>query len=380
MHYMRLHAVSAGIVLLVLFLVWPLQVALAVTVSPQFRQELEPLIARLRGPACQTARPGLSCKTNNPGAVTCASNGRGACTPVVAKFNGLPCQPRQPNDTACFEKVEFGVATMANLIFQKIKKGCNSIYSILEACQYSSRSAGNDSLAYAKTVSGLIGVGINEKMDVNNSVQMGKLVTAMAYVEAGKKNGLGFNVDQLAQGLAYAYGQDALPAGTPGFVPGVGPFVYSGDLSRIPDAGPGMISPFSGQVIGASAVQGAYPSTGATPNGVPTTVPGDVNVETNLTPAGSGGPAAALVAQASTIEIGKAILVSWSSVNMSTNPACQLVVRYADSTEETVGQGNAGSKSIRISPAAPVGAAMFTLRCTSLSGTSVEKTVTVTVQ
>ena len=380
MHHMRLPAVCTGILLLVLFLAWPLHIARAITVSPQFRQELEPLIVRLRGPACQTVRPGLSCKTNNPGAVTCASNGRAACTPVVAKFNGLPCQPRQPNDTACFEKVEFGVATMANLIFQKIKKGCTSIYSILEACQYSSRSAGNDSLAYAKTVSGLIGVGINDKMDVNNSVQMGKLITAMAYVEAGRKNGLGFNVDQLAQGLAYAYGQDALPAGTPGFVPGVGPFVYSGDLSRIPEVSPGMISPFSGQVIGVSAVQGAHPSTGASPNSVPTAVPGDVNVETNLTPASGGPSAASLVTQSASVRIGRPILVAWSSVNMRTDTPCHLNVPYADNTEETVGDSNAGTKSIRVSPSASAGTATFRLQCNPISGAPVEKTVSFDIQ
>lgn len=352
-------------------------------VNAQFRAVLDPFVEQMQGNGCRTN--GLSCRTNNPGAVTCASNGRGACTPVVAKYNGLPC--RQSNDTACFERVEFGIATMANLIFQKIRKGCTSIYSILEACEYSSRSAGNDSLAYAVQIQRWTGIGINEKMDVNNAIQMGKLVTAMARYEAGK-NGIGFNGEQLAQGLAYAYGQETLPAGTPGFVPGMGPFVYDGDISRVPPymGADGRTSPFSGQVIGAQAVQGAYPSSGAQPSGGGSSSSGNVSnenkgLETNTTSTNSGGPSAAtLVSQSAAASPGRTVLLSWSSLNMRTDSACRLSVKYADGAEEVVAEANLGSKAVRIAPSAASGVATFTLRCSPISGSAIEKKITVNIE
>lgn len=372
-------ALSAGVLLSICISIVPAPL-FAQGVNAQFQQELEPFIARWRGAACQTRPPGLSCRTNNPGAVTCASNGRGACTPVVRKYNGLPCRER--NDTACFERVEFGIATMANLIFQKIQKGCTSIYAILENCEYSSRSAGNDSLAYAKRVSVMTGIGFNEKMDINNSIQMGKLITAMASVEAGK-NGIGYNAEQLQKGLAYAYGTETLPAGTPGFVPGVGPFVYPGDISRISDVGPGMISPFSGQTIGASAVQGAYPSTGAPSNGgIASNGVSNENarLETNPDSSSDGPGVATIVAQWNTVRPSGLVLISWSTLNMRSNPVCTLSVKYADGNTEVVAEANAGSKAVRIAPDAAAGQAILTLRCTPSTGSVVEKTVSVTVE
>ncbi|MFZ2556092.1 MAG: hypothetical protein WAZ27_02215 [Minisyncoccia bacterium] len=349
-------------------------------VNAQFRATLDPFVEQMRGNGCRTN--GLSCRTNNPGAVTCASNGRGACTPVVRKFNGVPCG--QPNDAACFERIEFGIATMANLIFQKIRKGCTSIYAILETCEYSASNAGNNSITYAAQIQRWTGIGVNEKMDVNNAIQMGKLITAMARYEAGK-NGIGFNGEQLARGLAYVYGQETLPAGTPGFVPGTGPFVYPGDITRVPayTSADGQISPFSGQVIGVSANQGAFSTPGASSGNDAYANPSlDQNkgLEMNPTPPSGGPSVATIVSQSSTAQPGRTISLSWSTLNMRVSPVCKLSVKYADGVEEIVAEANAGTKAVRIAPDAASGTATFSLSCTPLTGAVIEKKVIITIE
>ena len=88
---------------------------------------------------------------------------------------------------------------------------------------------------------------------------------------------------------------------------------------------------------------------------------------------------ATIIAQPSEITKGKSIIVSWSTVGMSTNVPCTVMLSTGTSTS-VVGQGNEGTRSIETSTTSASGAWDFVLKCTAANGGVVERSTSVPVQ
>ena len=89
--------------------------------------------------------------------------------------------------------------------------------------------------------------------------------------------------------------------------------------------------------------------------------------------------AASLMVQPRQVSRGEQAVASWTSVGMSKSKPCRITV-VSSGKEILVGQGNEGSRQLKIGANSSVGTLTFTMRCTSLAGTSVERTAVLTVK
>ncbi len=103
-------------------------------------------------------------------------------------------------------------------------------------------------------------------------------------------------------------------------------------------------------------------------------VPGGVSAVSVQTP-----HAALLLVQPRQVSRGDPSVVSWTSVGMSQSKLCRVTV-VSSGKEILVGQGNEGSRQLKIGANSSVGTLTFTMRCTSLSGTHLERTAMLLVK
>lgn len=326
------------------------------------------------GTGCDVNPNRLVCQTRNPGAIVCSA--------VATKFGAVGCHPN--NRTAIFPTVEQGAAAMASLLTSSSRYFASGEKSIVQAlCSGYSEA---NCIPYARFVSQYTGIPINQTIDPRDSVTVAKIMTAMSRFENG--NGAIFTPQQLQTGLEYAFGGKELPAGTPGYVPS---FTAGGVPSR------GYYSPFAlGGSLGTpsgvfftpttvgTATGGVPPlsSSGPVSTGAPVSTGGQVPTGSVIPTTGSTGvattltPVATLVVQPQKIVAGGTVSVSWSSVGMNIAVPCTLT-SATSSSASLIKQANEGSEKVILRSA---GTYTFALRCTSPTGTLVEKSAKVTVQ
>lgn len=354
--------------------------------------ELASYVDSLTGHGCQNGN--LSCRTNNPGAMRYSS--------WMGAYGGYPCG--QSNNTACFPDAVSGLAAKTDLVMRRIQSGCDTLYTILENCQYASSNVGNNSWLYAQVVGRITGDGPNGRIDPQNAEQVGRLVSAMAWYEGGR--GIGFTSADLEKALKVAYKQDSLPAGDPNFIPGV----------RLASAVPGLNAGYSPSPFASlSPIPIGYSTNIGSPTGDYTQAPqtfqpaptqqqqqisqtisqtsqgqstsGQSSVAQQLIDAVRGGPAttsvsgtsnppiATIIVQPHTILRGNSITASWSSVGMSSASPCQVFVNKVF----LLGRGNEGSKRVATDPTTSA-TLTFTLRCTTQSGQIMERNTSATIR
>lgn len=333
--------------------------------SASVAEKVSGLVDELTGHGCQNDN--LSCRTNNPGAMRYAN--------WMQKYGGFSCG--QPNDTACFPTIEAGIAAKADLVTRRINQGCDTLYTILEDCRYSSMRDGNDSYSYAVTVGSKTGVGAHGKLDPQNSEQMARLLTGMAWYEGGR--GIGFTAGQLERGLKAYYGTDTLPAGDPNFTPGtslrslaaggglrvgVGQFfentfgggsgLFSGSGNLFGGSG-GLLSSLFGLFSSQTPVT-FLPTTPMSP--LPPTATEQLPLPT--TPI---RPVAKLISYPKEVQKGNAVIVIWSSAGVSNDAVCALY--EIEGGERTLRQArNAGTYTKHVPATFGAPHVVFSLECT----------------
>ncbi len=352
---------------------------------------LAPLCGQLGGcsdVACQYNPGTLTCRTNNPGAITWA--------PWEAKYGGQPCG--QNNNTTCFPNLESGLAAKIDLLTSSRYLGGDNNTILRLLCNgYAPNAAGNNCAAYATFVQNQTGIPMNQTIDPKNPEQVGKIVMAMARMENGKF--VPFTPQQLENAMAMVYG-GKLPNGTPGFIP---------QIAYGTNGGTQFGSPFSTNYSASPAVVG-YGSAfgGAAPAPVaqssysqPTATPASQNLTQNVVNTQNQGTStqsevakqlqealqnpdaktvvalspANIVIQQKEVTRGNPISVSWTSVGMSTDIPCVL---RANSTR--IADGNQGSRVVPTTQATRVGSLIFTLACTTSSGVTFQRTAAVMVR
>lgn len=355
---------------------------------------LAPLCGNLGGcsdVACQSNPGSLTCRTNNPGALTWA--------PWEAKYGGQPCGER--NNTACFPSLEHGLAAKIDLITgSKYLGGSNNTILSMLCNGYAPNSDGNNCGSYATFVQNQTGIPMNQTIDPKNPEQIGKIAMAMARMENGKF--VPFTPQQLENAMAMVYG-GTLPNGTPGFIPqtaygtnnGNGfnsPFNFSSPPSP---TNVGYGSPFAG-TSQAPVAQASYsqpqPTQAATPVSQTIAQPTSIT-QTQTTTSGTSSVAqklqlalqdgtgttgqspATVIAEPKDVTRGNPITVAWTSVGMSADTPCTL---RANST--FIAEGNQGSRVVPTTAATRVGSLIFTLSCTTASGTKYQRTAAVMVR
>lgn len=293
--------------------------------SASIAEKVSPLVDELTGHGCQNNN--LSCRTNNPGAMRYAN--------WMQKYDGFSCG--QSNDTACFPSVEAGVAAKADLVIRRINQGCNTLYTILEDCRYSSVRDGNDSYAYAVKVGSITGIGAHGKLDSQNAEQMARLLTGMAWYEGGR--GIGFNAEQLERGLKAYYGTERLPEGDPNFTPGTSiRSIASGGGLRVGagqffentfGGGSGLFSGYGSSFGGSSmggffgnllSILGFTSSTDQqvlTPPLPPQAIPPPIISEPVI-------PSLKLTSYPREVKRGEMVVLIWSSAGVAREPSCAL--------------------------------------------------------
>ena len=90
-------------------------------------------------------------------------------------------------------------------------------------------------------------------------------------------------------------------------------------------------------------------------------------------------PVALIIVQPREISRGGTLLVSWSTVGMSTSDLCGVYVR-ADGAEALLARNNEGSRTAKTNATSTPGVWDFTLRCTTVSGTSLEQKTSAVVR
>lgn len=356
----------------------------AETVRQNVLEALSPLCAQLGGcsdTGCVSNPNSLTCRTNNPGALTWSS--------WQANYGGAPCGER--NNTTCFPSVEQGLAAKIGLLTSPRYFGGdnNTILSML--CNgYASNSAVNNCSSYATFVQNQTGIPMNQTVDPRNPEQIGKIAMAISRMENGRS--VPFTPAQLQGAMALVYG-GTLPNGTPGYVPErrVGtnagtefgsPFNVNPYSGAAP-ASVGYGSPFA-QTTPApvssptySPTSAAIPQTTAPTPRSPTQSPtpdGQQNVAQQLLdaldlPLSATSSPAIIITDPKDLRRGGQIVVSWATFGMSTQKPC--VVRTRDGV---IAEGNRGSKTIPTTQSTPMGSIVFTLSCTSLFGAPVQRT------
>jgi len=89
--------------------------------------------------------------------------------------------------------------------------------------------------------------------------------------------------------------------------------------------------------------------------------------------------AASLMVQPRQVSRGEQAVASWTSVGVSKSKPCRVTV-VSGGKEILVGQGNEGSRQLKIGSNSSLGTLTFTMRCVSSSGTSIERTAALMVK
>lgn len=367
--------------------------------------ETTSFVDSLKGIGCRGSE--LSCRTNNPGAMTYAS--------WMSKYGGSACG--ETNNTACFPSVENGLAAKADLILRRIDSGCSTLYSILENCRYASSRDGNDSATYARVVGNKTGLGAHTTLDRNNAEQMAKLISGIAWYEQGQK-GYGFDAEQLKKALSVAYGSaspDSLPKGTPGFTSGTkaaslldaakngnfstllpttgslgsmlnslfgmgsgsasgtsGSSPLSGLLGRLSGLFKGFGSGGSGGASGsggnsagsgATSAQPGQSNSGGAPGNTNTAGTPTAGTASTATERPLATPAVTLISNKREVAHGETYSIIWAATGVSESAACRLYEESSAGARRQVAVGNSDSIT-RDAPALGVGPLRFTLECT----------------
>lgn len=352
------------------------------------------------GVACSQAYT-LTCRTNNPGAVISSnvmrSVGCGSCG--------------QPNNAACCPSMEQGVAGMYRLLTGPGYLGGSNNTIASAVCKWAPPAhANNDCVSYTRTVAQAVGISPLQTIDPNDTQTVAKLMMAMSRVENGR--GAIFTPEQLERGIQIALGDRAIPSGTPGFQ---SQFAFGqvagGNVSPFQNVTPvgggqntqgngsfwgnwfgggngGATNPQQGQQqqpgtnnqqpsgqTGTSPVQQPGTSPTQTQYQTPYQTPYTTPSPTTPTPVVAIDPVAVLVAQPSEVVRGRAIVVSWSTVGMSTSEVCQVLMEG-----EVIAEGNEGSESVETADLSR-GSIDFTLECTAQKeNKTVEKRASVQVE
>lgn len=353
---------------------------------------LAPLCAQLGGcsdTACLSSGS-LTCRTNNPGALTWA--------PWEAKYGGQPCG--QNNNTACFPSVEHGLAAKIELLTgPRYLGGDNNTILKLLCNGYATEAAGNNCNSYATFVQNQTGIPMNQTIDPRDPEQVGKITMAMARLENGRF--VPFTPQQLESAMALVYG-GKLPNGTPGFIPqmayGTGggtrfgsPFNFG---TTVTPATVGYGSAFGYGAPPAPTMQTAYSQaqqtapTSDTATQRPAVAPQPRPPIATSTAAEElaraiQDPSAVnaanrlvnIVVEQTEITRGESVQVSWTSIDMSTDKPCELRVG-----SKIIARKNQGTAIVGTSAATRVGSLVFYLRCTTASGTTFQRTAATMVR
>jgi len=358
----------------------------------------QPSIAEVLVPMCYQQGMGgcgEACSVPNPSTLTCAANNPGALTFTAwqAKYGGRPCG--LANNTTCYDTIEGGIAAQANLLMTSPRYFGTGNNTILGAfCNgYSTSNCSQ----YAAFISSQTGIPVNQTIDPNNTQQIAAIMMASSRFENGR--GVIYTPEQLQKGLQVALGTDVLPEGTPGYIARTmygtnGGTQYGSAFSMNPAAPPaptaiGYGSPFAQATPApvaqtqtqsqASVQQTQAPQTSQQIQQVQNAVTGpSVAEQLQQALGGSTSTAAyssAIVVEPQEVAKGGAVTVSWSSKDMSTASPC--VVRVGSAV---IAMGNAGSKVVTTSPLMSSGSLVFTLSCTSQSGTQTRRNAAVFVR
>lgn len=361
--------------------------------SPAIASIVAPMCAQLGGcgeNACLSNPYSLTCLGKNPGALT--------FTPWQAKYGGRPCGLN--NNTTCFDTIEGGIAAQANLLTTSPRYFAGGNNTILGAfCNgYSTSNCSQ----YAAFISGQTGIPMNQTIDPNNTQQIAAIMMASSRFENGR--GVIYTPEQLQKGLEVAFGNGTLPEGTPGYVPRTvygtnGGTQFGSPFSPYSSASPtnvGYGSAFGNAPPAPVAQQPAStPQQTSSTQTTPTSQTGSQNTgtQTQGTSTQSGvakqlqdalkdpnaksttASPANIVIQQKEVTRGNPIMVSWTSVGMSADTPCVL---RANST--AIAEGNQGSKTVPTTQATQLGSLIFTLACTTQSGTAFQRTAAVMVR
>ncbi len=335
---------------------------------------------------------GYVCNLPNQSLLTCAANNPGALTftPWQTRFGGRPCGLN--NNTTCFDTIEGGIAAQANLLTTSARYFGSGNNTILGAfCNGYSTS---NCAQYASFIAAQTGIPMNQTIDPKNTQQIAAIMMASSRFENGR--GVIYTPDQLQRGLEVAFGNEKLPEGTPGYIArtvfGTNGGAQFGSMfsTRSSSAAPATIGYGSafGSAAPAPLSQPAYsqptvasvsptiaPSTPSSQTQSPLT--GSSTVAQQLqqalqNPNGTGALSqspANVVAQPKEVQRGNPVTVSWTSIGMSPDTPCVL---RANST--LIAEGNQGSKVVPTTEATRTGSLVFTLTCTTVSGTTIQRT------
>src|SRR3989344_860554 len=360
----------------------------------------QPDIAASVAPMCSQQGMGgcgYACSLPNPNLLTCAANNPGALTFTSwqTKYGGRPCG--LPNNTTCYDTVEGGIAAQANLLMTSPRYFGTGNNTILGAFCGGYTANKSQCAPYAAFISAQTGIPMNQTIDPRNTEQIAAIMMASSRFENGR--GVIYTPEQLQKGLQIAFGNEPLPEGTPGYIARTmygtnGGTQYGSAFSMNPAAPPaptalGYGSPFAQATPApvaqtqtqsqASGQQTQAPQTSQQIQQVQNAVTGpSVAEQLQQALGGSTSTAAyssAIVVEPQAVAKGGAGTVSWSSKDMSTASPC--VVRVGSAV---IAMGNAGSKVVTTSPLMSSGSLVFTLSCTSQSGTQTRRNAAVFVR
>ncbi len=356
---------------------------------------LAPMCAQLGGcsdTACQYNSGSLTCRTNNPGALTWAA--------WEAKYGGQPCG--QPNNTACFPSVEHGLAAKIGLLTGPRYFGGENNTILSAICNaYATNAAGNNCAAYATFIQNQTGIPMNQTVDAQNPEQMGKIIMAISRYENGKF--VAFTPQQLETAMSLVYG-GALPNGTPGFIPSTvlgtnngtqftSPFNFNStgvpatvgygspfaNVSPAPitqsPSTPSSYSPLPVNPISSTITAPANPFITPRTSGTSTVAQELIDALRGTATVSGSQLIANIVVQPNSVTRGNPVTVAWTSVGMSAVSPC--VVR-AGST--VIAEVNQGSRVVPTGSATRQGSLVFTLACTTVSGETIQRTAATFVQ
>jgi len=356
----------------------------------------QPDIAASVAPMCSQQGMGgcgYACSLPNPNLLTCAANNPGALTFTSwqTKYGGRPCG--LPNNTTCYDTVEGGIAAQANLLMTSPRYFGTGNNTILGAFCGGYTANKSQCAPYAAFISAQTGIPMNQTIDPRNTEQIAAIMMASSRFENGR--GVIYTPEQLQKGLQIAFGNEPLPAGTPGYIPrtmyGTGGGTQFGSMFSVgPAAAPapatiGYGSPFAqtspAPTTGSSASI-ASPSTQPSsytqisqqlqqtqnPNGSSSVAQQLQQALGTSTPTSSSA-IATIITQPKEVPRGNPITVAWSSVGMSADIPCALRMGT-----NVIALKNEGSSIIPTSQSTPVGSLVFTLTCTAVSGQTIQRT------
>lgn len=307
----------------------------------------------------------LSCRTRNTGAQVCG--------PTATRWNSIGCHPN--NRTAIFPTVSHGFAAHIELLRRYCgERGRCTIGSVVQ--QWTATVG--DRPAYANFVSRNAGIPANQVYDPNDIDLVGRLALAMSCFEAGS---MPYSAAELKQGLAMAAGGARVPV--PANVGQLLEESLQGGYASNPGYSPNS-SPGSWAYPPSSASQSNYrppppppmqpliqsPSRPEPKPDLPLTLP----PTNNLGASGTNVPSALLIiAQSPRISRGGTALISWVSVGMKPD-SCSVTQNGS-----LFARGNQGSKIFSSALTGSPGSARVVLSCVSISGSTLERDITITV-